>query len=62
MKFVKLWNRKARSGGAAPAYEALLDDLQDNFAKRTEKMMLDDRSDMDIEVKVLRDRLHREGL
>jgi len=61
VKFVELWNRKPDPEARA-SYEALLDDLQDNFAKRTEKMMLDDRSDMDIEVKVLRDRLHREGL
>jgi len=25
-------------------------------------MLLDDKSDMDIEIKVLRDRLHREGV
>ena len=31
-------------------------------AARTEKMLLDDRGDMDIEIKVLRDRLQREGV
>ncbi|ROT95880.1 5-bromo-4-chloroindolyl phosphate hydrolysis family protein [Histidinibacterium lentulum] len=61
VKFVELWNRKPDPEARA-SYEALLEDLQENFAKRTEKMMLDDRSDMDIEIKVLRDRLHREGL
>ena len=39
-----------------------LTDLQHNFAARTDKMLRDDRSDMDIEIKVLRDRLQREGV
>ena len=41
-------------------YVALLDDLERNFATRTEKLLADDRNAMDIEVKVLRDRLARE--
>ena len=61
VKFVDLWSRN-RDAEARASFEALLDDLQDNFAARTEKMLLDDRSDMDIEIKVLRDRLQREGL
>jgi hypothetical protein len=61
VKFVDLWNRK-KDPEARAAYEELLDDLQKNFAQRTEKMLLDDRSDMDIEIKVLRDRLQREGV
>ena len=61
VKFVDLWNRK-KDTDARAAYEELLDDLQENFAARTEKMLLDDRSDMDIEIKVLRDRLQREGV
>lgn len=61
VKFVEIWNRK-KDAEARQAYEALLEDLEQNFAERTEKMMLDDRSDMDIEIKVLRDRLHREGV
>ena len=56
-KFADLY---ARNGNAD--YEALLDDLELNFAAQTEKMLLDDRTDMDIEIKVLRDRLRREGL
>jgi hypothetical protein len=61
VKFVELWNRK-HDPEARASYEALLEDLQQNFARRTERMMLDDRSDMDVEIKVLRDRLHREGV
>ncbi|MEL6521828.1 MAG: 5-bromo-4-chloroindolyl phosphate hydrolysis family protein [Pseudomonadota bacterium] len=61
VKFVDLYERngdaKARSD-----YEALLDDLEQNFAARTEKLLLDDRSDLDIEIEVLRERLQREGI
>ncbi|KAA9010268.1 5-bromo-4-chloroindolyl phosphate hydrolysis family protein [Histidinibacterium aquaticum] len=60
-KFAEVWRRK-KDPEARKNYEALLDDLSRNFAARTEKMMLDDRSDMDIEIKVLRDRLQREGV
>lgn len=61
VKFAELYAR-TRDPQARADYEALLQDLEDNFAARTEKMLLDDRSDMDIEIKVLRDRLQREGL
>ena len=43
-------------------YSALLDDLTDNFAARTRKLLLEDRSDLNIEIDVLRDRLAREGV
>lgn len=61
VKFVDLYGR-SRDASARTNYEALLGDLEQNFAARTEKMLLDDRSDMDIEIKVLRDRLQREGV
>lgn len=61
VKFADLYKRK-RDEEARADFEALLTDLEQNFAARTEKMLLDDRSDMDIEIKVLRDRLQREGL
>jgi hypothetical protein len=61
VKFVDLYRRK-NDPDARTSYEALLTDLEDNFAARTEKMLLDDRSDMDIEINVLRDRLQREGV
>lgn len=52
--------------GANPAaradYMALLDDLQQNFAARTQGFLTDDRSDLTVEIEVLRDRLAREGL
>ncbi|MGJ8621594.1 MAG: 5-bromo-4-chloroindolyl phosphate hydrolysis family protein [Yoonia sp.] len=61
VKFVDLYKRK-HDAEARAKYEALLVDLEQNFAARTEKMLLDDRSDMDIEINVLRDRLQREGV
>jgi 5-bromo-4-chloroindolyl phosphate hydrolysis protein len=50
-------NQKARSD-----YIALLDDLERNFAARTEKLLIDDNSDLMIEIEVLQDRLKREGV
>ena len=61
VKFVDLYGRN-RDAGAREDYEALLGDLEQNFAAMTEKMLADDRSDMDVEIKVLRDRLQREGV
>ena len=61
IKFVDLY-RRSKNQDARADYEALLGDLEQNFAARTQKMLLDDKSDMDIEIKVLRDRLHREGV
>lgn len=60
-KFADLYKRQ-RDETARADFESLLSDLEQNFAARTDKMLLDDRSDMDIEIKVLRDRLQREGL
>ncbi|MDV4146035.1 5-bromo-4-chloroindolyl phosphate hydrolysis family protein [Shimia sp. FJ5] len=51
-----------RSPEARADYEALLDDLEQNFAARTEKLLLDDHSDLTVEIDVLRDRLAREGV
>lgn len=61
IKFADIY---ARTGNAQARtdYAALLDDLEQNFAARTEKLLLDDRSDLNIEIDVLRDRLKREGL
>jgi len=43
-------------------YMALLDDLEQNFAARTSKLLLDDHSDLTVEIEVLRERLQRDGL
>lgn len=60
-KFADLY-RDRKDADARADYTALLDDLEQSFAARTEKMLLDDRSDLDIEIDVLRERLAREGV
>ena len=51
-----------RDADARADYAALLDDLEENFIARTRKMLTDDRSDLTVEIEVLRDRLKREGV
>ncbi len=60
-KFADLYAR-SRDAGARAEYEALLDDLENRFALRREALLADDRTDLDIEIEVLRERLEREGL
>ena len=61
IKFADLYARNPDQQARAD-YVALLDDLEQNFAARTRKMLLDDRSDLTIEIDVLRERLQREGV
>ena len=61
IKFADIYARN-RDAQARADYLALLDDLEQNFAARTRKMLLDDRSDLTIEIDVLRERLQREGV
>ncbi len=61
IKFADIYGR-SRDAGARADYAALLDDLEQNFAARTRKMLLEDRSDLTVEIDVLRDRLQREGV
>lgn len=61
IKFADIYAR-SRDPQARADYAALLDDLEQNFAARTRKMLLDDRSDLTIEIDVLRERLQREGV
>jgi len=61
VKFADLYAR-SRDPKARADYEALLNDLEKEFAARTEKLLLDDRTDLDIEIEVLRERLEREGV
>ncbi|TRD19802.1 5-bromo-4-chloroindolyl phosphate hydrolysis family protein [Palleronia caenipelagi] len=53
---------KARTEQDRAQLVALLDDLDQGFAQRTETLLLDDRADLGIEIDVLRERLDREGL
>ena len=61
IKFADVWRRN-RSTDARASYLALLDDLEKNFAARNKTLLLDDRSDLNIEIDVLRERLQREGV
>lgn len=61
VKFADLYAR-SRDAKARADYVALLDDLSANFTARSQAMLLDDRSDLDVEIEVLRDRLAREGV
>lgn len=61
VKFADLYAR-SKDAQARADYQALLDDLEDNFAARTEKLLLDERSDLDVEIAVLRERLQRDGI
>ncbi|WP_113912863.1 5-bromo-4-chloroindolyl phosphate hydrolysis family protein [Roseovarius dicentrarchi] len=61
IKFADIY---ARSGddAARTKYMALLDDLEANFAAKTQTLLQDDQGDLAIEISVLRDRLEREGV
>lgn len=60
-KFSDIYAR-SRDAQARRDYTALLDDLTDNFAARTRSLLVADRTDLTIEIDVLRDRLAREGV
>ena len=60
VKFADIYAR-AKSATARTVYEALLTDLETNFAARTKSLLTDNHSDLDVEIQVLRDRLKFEG-
>ena len=61
VKFADVYSRTG-DAQARNDYAELLDDLEQNFSARTRKMLLDDRSDLTVEIEVLRERLQREGV
>ena len=61
IKFADLYARN-RDPATRADYEALLGDLEQSFAAQREVLLLDDRSDLDIEIEVLRERLKLEGV
>ncbi|SPJ23805.1 5-bromo-4-chloroindolyl phosphate hydrolysis family protein [Palleronia abyssalis] len=61
VKYASLAQR-GHDEAARDDFLALLDDLEEGFARRSETMLLDDRTDLDIEIDVLRERLDREGV
>ncbi|MCO6381370.1 5-bromo-4-chloroindolyl phosphate hydrolysis family protein [Oceanicola sp. 502str15] len=61
VKFADIYSRSGDAQAKAD-YLALLDEMETNYAQRTEKLLLDDKTDLDIEIEVLRDTLQREGV
>ncbi len=61
IKFSDIYSN-TRDAQARLDYMALLDDLDKNFAARTQKSLLEDKTDLNIEIEVLRERLSREGV
>lgn len=59
VKFADLY-RQNRDPSVRADYESLLTDLETNFAARTQTLLSDNRSDLDVEIGVLRERLQRE--
>lgn len=60
-KFANLYS-KNRDPKVRGDFETFLDDLEDNFAAKTQTLLANNKTDLEIEMKVLRDRLSREGL
>jgi hypothetical protein len=58
-KFADLF-ATSRDATARKDYEALLSDLETNFAARTNALLSNSHTDLDIEIQVLRDRLKLE--
>ena len=61
VKFADVYARE-RDRGARSDYMMLLTDLEESFNAKTKTLLLDDRSDLNVEIEVLRDRLAREGV
>ncbi|MCZ4351055.1 5-bromo-4-chloroindolyl phosphate hydrolysis family protein [Roseovarius aestuarii] len=61
VKFADIYARN-QDRGARSDYMMLLTDLEENFTAKTRKLLLDNNSDLEIEISVLRDRLSREGV
>lgn len=61
VKFADLF-AQTRDAQALADYDALLTDLEASFEAKREKLLVADRSDLDVEIEVLRDRLKRDGL
>lgn len=61
VKFSEIYSRD-RNTEARTEYVQLIDDLEKSFNDHREVLLLDDRTDLDVEIEVLRDRLQQEGL
>ncbi|MDB6176858.1 5-bromo-4-chloroindolyl phosphate hydrolysis family protein [Paracoccus sp. Z330] len=60
-KFASLYAR-SRDEKSRLAYEEFLNDLENDFKARSDKLLDGDRDDLAIEISVLRERLQREGV
>ena len=60
VRFADLYAR-TRDAQARADWIALMDDLDTRFAERTEVLMKNDRTDLDVEIEVLRERLATEA-
>ena len=61
VQFADLYAR-SQNEEARKDYETLLDDLESSFTNKTEKLLRNDKSMLDVEIEVLRERLEREGV
>lgn len=59
-KFADIYAR-TQDADARADYEALLGDLEENFSLRTQALLEDNRTDLDVEIEVLRERLQRDN-
>ena len=60
-KYADIYSR-TKDAQARADYAALLEDMTENFSARTRKLLIEDRSDLNVEIDVLRERLAREGV
>jgi hypothetical protein len=60
VRFADIYAR-TRDAQARADWLALMDDLDTRFAERSEALMQNDRTDLDVEIAVLRERLAREA-
>jgi hypothetical protein len=61
IKFADLWGR-TRDPATRAKFEDLLGDLETSFTSHRTMLLEDNRSDLDIEIEVLRERLQQDGL
>lgn len=61
VKFADLYSR-TRDPAVLQNYESLLGDLETSFTKQRTHLLEDNRSDLDVEIEVLRERLQQDGL
>jgi hypothetical protein len=60
-KFADIYAR-SRDAQARADFVQLLDDLEANFTGKTQKLLIEDKTALNIEIEVLRERLAREGV